>query len=191
MTTAAPWPDHLLSLDEFLALPEDNSRIYELHEGVLIVSPRPAKPHQRVINKLVPILNEQLPPEWEAFGELDLIVQAGEPPIVRVPDVVVAPADDARNVPAAEALIAVEIISPGSYRTDTKIKPMEYSEAGIEHYWVIDLKQPVSLTAYRLDGPVYRVADAVTGKFVTGDPFPIAVDLEELAARRVEGGKPE
>ncbi|MEV4312352.1 Uma2 family endonuclease [Actinocrispum sp. NPDC049592] len=40
---AAAWPDHLLTLEEFDALPEDNTRRYELQEGVLIQSAFPPR----------------------------------------------------------------------------------------------------------------------------------------------------
>jgi hypothetical protein len=32
--SVSPWPDHLLSLDEWVALPEDNTRHFELVEGM-------------------------------------------------------------------------------------------------------------------------------------------------------------
>jgi Uma2 family endonuclease len=185
--TAVPWPpNRLLSAAEFTALPEDNSRRYELEEGVLIVTPRPSAPHQRTIYRLIPKLNEQLPTEWEALGEVEVIVEDGELGTVRIPDVVVTQADFlGAQVPAADVLIAVEIISPGSRRTDTVTKPVEYAEAGIPHYWVIDLEPPVSLTAYHLAGDFgYQEAPAVTGEFVTAAPFPLRVDLAALTAPR-------
>ena len=43
-------PDHLLTLEEFDQLPEDNSRRYELQEGVLQVSPKAAGFHQFVLD---------------------------------------------------------------------------------------------------------------------------------------------
>ncbi len=46
---AEVFPDHLLTLEEFFELPEDNSRRYELQEGVLIVSPRAQSLHQPVL----------------------------------------------------------------------------------------------------------------------------------------------
>jgi Uma2 family endonuclease len=181
--TAMPWPDHLLTLAEFTALPEDNSRRYELEEGVLVVTPRPAKLHQRVIYKLVPLLNEQLPHEWEAFGEVDVIVDSHEPATVRIPDVVVARSDDNQLAKAAEVLLAVEVISPGSRRRDTKVKPMEYAEAGIPHYWVIDLEPPISLRVFHLAGTYYQEAPDVTGRFSTTEPFALSFDLNELVTR--------
>jgi len=184
--TAVPWPDHLLTVEEFAALPEDNSRRYELEEGVLIVSPRPAQPHQRIIKRLVTALDDQLPREWEAQGEVEVIVDDRGLGTVRVPDVIVTHADDERaQVPAADVLLAVEIISPGSRRRDTVVKPVEYAEAGIPHYWVIDLEPPASLAVFHLAGDFgYQESPAVTGTFVTAEPFPLRVDLAALTARR-------
>jgi hypothetical protein len=116
--TAAPSQDRLLTLDEFAALPEDNSRRYELEHGILVLSPRPAKAHQRVIKRLALILDEQLPPQWEAFTELEVVVVGQNPGTVRVPDVVVAPPDDDGTQDAADIVIAVEVVSPGSRRKD-------------------------------------------------------------------------
>jgi Uma2 family endonuclease len=188
--STVPWPpNHLLTVEEFTALPEDNSRRYELEEGVLIVSPRPVEQHQRTIYRLVPALNEQLPLEWEAHGEVEMIVDDDGIGTVRVPDVIVTQADCARaQVPASDVLLAVEVISPGSRKKDTLVKPIEYAEAGIPHYWVIDLESPVSLIAYRLGGTLgYQEAPAVTGEFVTTEPFPLRVDLTALTAPRSAG----
>lgn len=183
--TAAPWPTHLLTLDEFNTLPEDISRRYELEEGVLVVSPRPVPPHQRAGVRLVQTLNEQLPPTWEAFTELEVVVIDQEPATVRVPDVVVIPPDWTRaRVPAAEVLIAIEIVSPGSRRKDTLVKPLEYAEAGIQYYWVIDLEPPVSLTAYTLVEEYYQESQTVTREFVTTDPFPLRINVLGLVTPR-------
>ena len=56
--TAIPWPDHLLTLDEWDALPEDElTRRFELIEGVLLVVPSPTTVHQLVMIKLAGELN--------------------------------------------------------------------------------------------------------------------------------------
>lgn len=183
---AATWPDHLLTLEEFIELPEDNSRRYELQEGVLIVSPRAASLHQQVLMHLTMALYHQLPAERRLAPDMELVIQAGFPATVRVPDLVIVRADAvAANLPrysADEILVAVEIISPGSRRTDTRTKPYEYAEAGIPHYWVIDLDEPLSLAAYHLAGEFgYQEAPAVTGVFETKEPFPLRIDLTELA----------
>src|SRR5687768_15591759 len=132
---AAPWPDHLLTLEEFDALPEDNTRRYELQEGVLIVTPRAIPLHQKVAKRLADALEAQAPYGWEVFDDVDVLLQSAFPPRVRVPDIVVVPEDPANDaVPrfnADQVLVAVEVISPGSRVTDTATKPAEYAAAGI------------------------------------------------------------
>lgn len=188
MTAAVEFPDHLLSLEEFIGLPEDNSHRYELQEGVLIVSPRANSLHQRVQRRLMDVLNGQLPPEWEAVADVEIVTIPGYPANVRVPDVVVVREDlVSAAVPrfaAEDVLLAVEIISPGSSQTDTVLKPVEYAKAGIPHYWVIDLDEPLSLAVHQLAGDFgYQEAPTVTGTLATAEPFPLRVDVPELVRR--------
>ncbi|WP_229686061.1 Uma2 family endonuclease [Longimycelium tulufanense] len=178
-----------MTLEEFLELPEDNSRRFEVKEGVLIVAPRHLAKHQRAANRLAQRLNDQLPDEWEGVTEIDVVVRPGFPPDVRVPDVVVVRSkwidDDMRVASPEDVLLAVEVISPGSRDTDTVLKPVEYAEAGIPYYLVIDLDPPVSLTAYHLAGDLgYQEAPAVTGEFITQEPFSLRIDLTKLAGSR-------
>jgi Uma2 family endonuclease len=78
-------------------------------------------------------------------------------------------------------LVAVEVVSPGSYRTDQIIKRGEYADAGIPHYWIIDLDPPTSLVAAQLAGGFgYQDAGATTGTFATDVPFPVELDLAAL-----------
>ncbi len=130
-------------------------------------------------------LYHQLPAGWRLAPDLEVVTDARFPASVRVPDLVIVREDAVRANPARyvadEVLVAIEIISPGSRRTDTKIKPYEYAEAGIPHYWVIDLDEPLSLAAYHLAGEFgYQEAPAVTRVFETSEPFPVRIDLTEL-----------
>jgi Uma2 family endonuclease len=188
--SAEMWrPDHLLTLEEFIELPEDNSCRYELQEGVLIVSPRANLLHQRIAIRLATLLNQQLPPEWEAVADAEVVTQPGFPANVRVPDVMIVREElisaASPRVTADEVVLAVEIISPGSKQTDTLVKPVEYAKAGIPHYWVIDLNDPLSLVAYHLAGDFgYQEAPAATGTFTTSEPFSLRVDLAALSRPR-------
>lgn len=75
----------------------------------------------------------------------------------------------------------VEFLSPGSRRTDATIKRAEYADAGIPHYWIVDLGEPVSLLACHLAGGFGYVDGAmITGRFTTTDPFPLTLDLDAL-----------
>ena len=183
---AMPLPGGLLSLEDWDALPEDNSAHYELQEGVLIVSPKLAKRHQKAMVRLTSQIESQCPPELEAVADSEVLVQAEVPPTVRAPDVLVARAGEwQRQVSAAEVLLAVEIISPGSRKMDLHFKAFEYAEAGIPHYWVVDLDPPApSITVFALgvpgDGYVESLRD-VTGELVVTEPFPLTIDITRLA----------
>ena len=182
------WPDHLLSLDEFEQLPEDNSRRYELQEGVLHVTPKAASLHQRVVGSLVSTLNRQLDPQWEAVPEVEVVLTPTYPPTLRIPDLVVTSSamidQNPNRLHAKDIVLAVEVVSPGSGRTDRVYKTFEYAKAAIPFYWVIDLDSPVKLTAMQLGGDIYEVIFEGSGEFVMDEPFSLRVDLDALAQRR-------
>ena len=77
--------------------------------------------------------------------------------------------------------LIVEIVSPGSKRTDHIAKRSEYADAGIPHYWIVDIGEPVSLVACHLAGELgYQDTGDVTGMFTTAAPFDIRVNLDQL-----------
>ena len=75
-----------------------------------------------------------------------------------------------------------EVVSPSSWRTDHVAKRAEYADAGVPHYWMVDLDDPITVTACRLAGEFgYRDGGPVSGRFTTTDPLELAVDLDALA----------
>lgn len=163
MTISYQAPDHLLTLEEWDALPIDESRRLELVEGVLLVSPRARISHQEAVATLVVALRAALPAHLRAVPEAEVVVDDGPTPTVRVPDVVVLPAsavDDRPRCTAAEVVAAFEVLSPGTVRTDRIMKTAEYAEAGIAVYGIVDVGPPLRLTELRLgDGGYERVAE--------------------------------
>ena len=81
-------PGSLMTRDEWVALPEDNTYRYELQEGVLLVSPRVSRRHRLAAQRLSQQLDGQLPVDWESVLDMEMVVRAEYPPIVRVPDMV-------------------------------------------------------------------------------------------------------
>ncbi|MFI7673945.1 Uma2 family endonuclease [Actinophytocola sp. NPDC049390] len=180
-------PDHLLTLDEWVALPEDNSRNYELQEGVVVANPKSHMPHQSVVVRFAVDVAPQLPPEWDLVGSVEVVTEPGFPASVRVPDLVIFNraliGADAPHFTPEQVLVAVEVVAPGTRMVDTVVKPVEYAAAGIPFYWVIDLADPLSLVAHRLgDDGRYRETSATTGMFETNEPFQVRIDLAELPA---------
>jgi Uma2 family endonuclease len=117
-----PWPDHLLSLEEWAELPEDTYGHYELAEGVVWAPPRPGPHHHTTAVNLAADLNRQLPGTLRALNDSEVVIEASFPATVRAPDVlVISESLFQRNPPridASEVLLAVEVISPGSSKTD-------------------------------------------------------------------------
>lgn len=176
---------------EYAALPEDTDHDYELQDGHVIMSAKPIPRHQRALVRLMIQLQSQIPEQFELLPDVDVDMELApptQPGTVRVPDLVVVTGKAYRRVDeeggflrAGECVLAVEIHSPGSYRTDQAIKHNEYADAGIGHYWMIDLLGGPSLTACHLGGPFGYVNDApATGTFTTQAPFPVHVDLTAL-----------
>ncbi|MGH3941095.1 MAG: Uma2 family endonuclease [Pseudonocardiaceae bacterium] len=107
---------------------------------------------------------------------------------MRVPDVVVTRVGGPEGrLAAPDVLLAVEIISPGSRSVDLHLEPYEYAEAGIPHYWIVDLDPPApSITVFHLGAPHdgYIKAPATTDELITTVPFTLSIDIPALVTRR-------
>ncbi len=186
MPDLAHLPRGLLSLEQWDALELDPTRRWELSEGNLILSPRPQLWHQQISKRLTRLLDDHLPEGLQAVPEIEVITSASFPPSVRDPDIVVIPDRIERRlarVPAADVVLVVEIVSPGSRGTDHVMKLHEYAKAGIEHYWVVDPDAPAHerFLAYRLDGDIYRQLTVLHGDWVhVHEPADIEFTIDVL-----------
>ncbi|HEU0089825.1 MAG TPA: Uma2 family endonuclease [Pseudonocardiaceae bacterium] len=191
MTALPEPPGRLLTVEAYAALGEDDRYRSELQEGNLVMSPSPVPDHMIVMRNLLIRLDEQLPPDLQVIPDIDVdleLTPRGKPGFVRRPDLVVVHQTavervrhDGGMLRACEVLVIVEIVSPGSQRTDHVIKRGEYADAGIPHYWIVDLDGPVTLTACHLAGEFgYQDAGPVPGRFSTTEPFPVSLRLDGL-----------
>ncbi|MCW2632040.1 MAG: hypothetical protein JWR88_1002 [Pseudonocardia sp.] len=181
------WPNHLLSLAEWEALPEDPALRLELAEGVLTMSPRPYSWHQRSVMRIGYRVDEELPAELTALTEVEVVI-SDQPLTIRVPDVVVTQSDVVAGNPARlvahDVLLAVEVLSDGTRRIDRILKFAEYAEAGIQQYWIVDLGEPATATVFTLVEDAYQLSGEHTGEVtlsVAGHP--VVIDLEALTRR--------
>lgn len=191
MPAPPPQPPRLLTVAEFAELPEAPDGRYELQEGRLVMSPSPVPEHQLCLQELQFQLRDQLPGHLRSVPEIDIdlgLVTPDRPGFARVPDLVVVGADalarrrhEGGLLRASEVLLVVEILSTGSQRTDRVIKHGEYADAGIGHYWIVDLLDGPSVTACHLGGAFgYVDAPPVTDVFAADEPFPVRLDLGRL-----------
>ena len=84
---------------------------------------------------------------------------------------------------AAEVVLAIEIISPGSRNVDRHLKAFEYADAGIPHYWLVDLDPPLpTITVFGLGvpGDGYVESRTASGELMVGEPFGLRVDISAL-----------
>jgi Uma2 family endonuclease len=186
VSIADAWPNwgEPFTVDDLERMPDDGRR-YELIDGMLIVSPAPNVPHQRVATVLALLLESGCPNDLVVFGS---------PVNVRFsfrsalePDVSVARVEDSRGVRLEQTpLLVAEVLSPDSVLRDLNLKKAAYERFGIPSYWVIDpdLDQP-SLRAYELDGGAYAEVAHITGgeAFRASKPFDVEIVPDRLVAK--------
>ena len=130
----------------------DPRKHIELVNGEIIVSPNAGRPRFSIARRLANAL--------ETHGlivgiEANLILDDRDPfrPLVREPDMYVLreendPEDDGLFQRADNTLLVAEVQSPGSGITDWVEKMSEYADAGIPHYWIVEMYIDRSLHLY-------------------------------------------
>jgi Uma2 family endonuclease len=160
-------PQRKLTYEDFVRIPEDGRR-HEILDGAHVVSPAPSRIHQRIVVRLVTILEGFVEPR--GLGEVyvapfDVVLSRHD---VVEPDVLFLSASRAAiltdaNVQGAPDL-AVEILSPGTRRRDLGEKRARYELLGVLEYWIVDPKA-ASVLVFRREGegflpPVLLTAEA-------------------------------
>jgi Uma2 family endonuclease len=161
----------------------DDGNVYELIDGVLIVSPQPGRRHQRALLRLGELLDDTCPEElavlWPPY-----VVRTADDTELR-PDLQVAWDEDIEGEVVFDAPeLVVEIVDPSTTINDLNNKKAAYARMGVPHYWVLDPARP-SMIVYELDGERYRQQTRVCAEepFETDDPFAVRVVLTELLGR--------
>jgi len=184
-------PSRLLTVSEYLELGESEHGYSELVEGRVVMTPSPWMDHNHAAFELGSQLRPFLPPHLEVLLDMDIDLELAPPDgpgFSRRPDLIVV-SKDARPrqrreggiARATDVALVVEILSPGSRRTDHVIKRGEYADAGIPHYWIVDLSEPATMVACHLAGEFgYVDGGTVSGPFSTVEPFPAEIGLDRL-----------
>ncbi len=157
--------DLVLSLDplqghwteeQYLLLSNQTNRLMEFSDGYIEVLPMPTRRHQAISLFLLLSLLAFVRPRGGAvyYAPLRLRVRPGK---FREPDLLlVTDADDPRAQDEfwLGADLVVEIVSPDKPARDIEEKPVDYAEAGIPEYWIVN---PLidTITVLVLDGEAY------------------------------------
>ncbi|EME60034.1 Uma2 family endonuclease [Amycolatopsis decaplanina] len=155
--------------------------------GVLVAAPVQDTRHQLAVTRLAYWLDERLT-ELATIPAVELLL-AEEPLTIRVPDVLVTDLTElnVRRAWPADVRLVIEVLSEGTVRTDRVTKFSEYAEVGIEHYWIVDLDAPASMTTYRLIDGEYENFGEHTGKVsLDFDGTPLTLDLDALTTRHAQ-----
>jgi Uma2 family endonuclease len=160
--------DGLLTVDDVLRMDPSGRFRFELHEGVLRMTPPPAWKHQKAAARL-----ER---HFEDSGR-DVCRENGiefDDHNFRIPDVLVvkrdAVVDEDRSVhPPWMFDVVIEVVSPSSFDEDELVKSKVYAKAAIPEYWRVHL---------RPEGYVVVIGQLQGGRYVSVREIP----LDELLA---------
>ena len=145
------WSEH-----EYLAL--DSNRLVEFSHGRLEVLPMPSDTHQSIVGFLYTVLLAfvQQTSGVVRFAPLRLRLWPGK---IREPDLMVLrDANDLRRQDAywTGADLVVEVVSEDDPGRDLITKRLEYAQAGIPEYWIVDPRTE-RITVLHLEGDMYRI----------------------------------
>lgn len=168
--------EHLMTIADLEAFPDDDGNRYELIEGELFVSCSPGLTHQIISDNLVYLIRRYLDehPIGTVVSTIGLILSEYSGVI---PDIVFFKRDSAERVVSGERLtsapeLVIEILSSGSenIRRDRVAKYQLYEKYGVLEYWLIDNeKQAVEI--YHLHDSKLQLA----GVFADGDELTTSV----------------
>jgi Uma2 family endonuclease len=174
----------VLTYEDYVLLPNDRNR-YEILDGELTVTPAPSIKHQTASGNLFVLLTHYI--KHRDLGKLfhapiDLILESTS---VLQPDLlfVSKPRQHIITERAIEGApdLVIEILSPGTSRTDRVTKAQIYARYSVPAYWIVDPEQE-AIEIYLLEAGGYRLAATLRGEApIFAPPF---TELE-IAARDV------
>lgn len=171
----------LWSVAQYLKISNQTNRLLEFTDGVIEILPMPTREHQKILGYLY----RQLFALMEAMGGLVLFaplrVQV-RPGKFREPDLVVLLDEhDPRNQNEFwfGADLVMEIVSPDRPKRDTAEKPLDYAEAGIPEYWIVNPEEETITVLTLADDAyvehgVFRRGATATSVLLAG--FEVGVD---------------
>src|SRR5215467_8051234 len=172
---AWPAPGKPFTVAELDRMPDDGHR-YELVDGALLVSPRPAPAHQVVAFTLASILDKGCVPGLQVVPEPAVMVSTDTE---FAPDIVVVDRGELSSPKITwPPVLAVEVRSPSTALIDLNRKKAAYERFGVPSYWVVipDQGRP-ELIAFELRDGRYEEAARVSGDEVFAAHRPFGVEV--------------
>ena len=160
------------------ALPDDGNR-YEVLDGELLVSPSPARLHQRAVKDLFLILEPYV--SANALGEVLFApadVEFSDERMVQ-PDVFVVPDLGSSWRDMKAPILIVEVLSSSTARADRIRKRRVYQEERIPQYWIVDIEGSVIERWVPDESRPEILSDVITWQ-PRSDLAPLSIDLPKF-----------
>lgn len=179
-------PPKNLTSEEYLTYDDGTDNRYELVDGELVMVPLPTADHSDVIDFLSDALRAEIKARsYPRLAKRDVGVYVGVDPETgldrsRTPDLSIvtqAQWDELKTNKKAAAvlktppLLAVEVVSPGSKKTDYSAKKNEYRTIGVLEYWIVDLRKSKVSVLLLVDGD-YQTTEFTGNERIISRTFP-------------------
>ena len=167
--------------EQYLRLTDRTRRLIEFTDGVIEVLPPATDRHQALLLFLYEVLLAFIRPRGGTVrvAPLRLRIRAGKH---REPDILLVRDDQdprRQNRFWLGADLVVEVVSPDDPERDTRDKRVDYAEAGIPEYWIVDPAEE-TITVLTLAGHAYRehgrFQRGATATSVLLEGFAVSVD---------------
>ena len=166
-----------MTLEEFLREPQEDGWIYELIDGIKMMSPRPAGAHQMISGNLFSELRSIL--RGKGCGpllEMDLVLKDNN----LIPDLMVICDDvDISELKRYEKppLIAIEIVSPSTASIDYFTKRLKYEHLGVKEYWIVSPDEKCIVIINFVTGQQERFCEGQVSSYALPE---IQIDLNKI-----------
>ena len=179
-----PLAPEYFTADMVRALPDDGNR-YELLWGELLVTPAPVKVHQRIVRRLVVLLDaycarfglgETFTSPADISWGTDTLVQ---------PDVFVATPEQAAAPDwsaVKDLLLVVEVLSPSTARRDRFHKRKLYQQQSVATIWLVDPHRRL-VEVWTPDARFPVVETECVSWHPAGAIEPLVIDVESLCSK--------
>lgn len=183
-----------LTFEEYLNYDDGTDNRYELVDGELVMVPLPSAEHSDVIDLLRDNFRAQIRLSAQPWiVKTDVGVWTGTNPDTgkdrsRTPDACVVTHQQwaalkrdntSSAVLKTSPLLVVEVVSPGTHKSDYQTKRQEYQKIQIAEYWIVD-PQIQQVTVLKLVDGEYQATVFTGNQAIVSDVFP---QLELTAAQ--------
>ncbi len=157
---------HILTIDDWEAMPHGDGNRYEIIEGELFVSRTAGLTHQVVVMNLITsfVLFREKNPIIEILSGAGVILSKFS---AVIPDLVVFLEETSDTIITGDRLtgptdLVIEIISPGAAnsRRDRVDKLRLYSKHAVPEYWIVDPRK-LTVEQYVWDGSTLKLSQAL------------------------------